>query len=155
MSDIGVENPEGEIFMLSKSSTEFMSILYQFLKIGYWIGFVIICAAIIYYAYRIISLNKKVGKNKKRKKAFWENKMQAKENLKLWVLGGGLVVIATFCARSIIPLGEDIVNGAASTNNHEWRICIVVAFILIVLTRKSNSEECDDERREKDDNSKK
>lgn len=141
--------------MLSKSSTEFMSILYQFLKIGYGIGFVIICAAIICYAYRIISLNKKMEKNKKGKKAFRENKMQAKENLKLWVLGGGLVVIATFCARSIIPLGEDIVNGAASTNNHEWLICIVVAFILIVLTRESNSEECDDERREKDDNRKK
>lgn len=140
--------------MLSKSSTEFMSILYQFLKIGYGIGFVIICAAIICYAYRIISLNKKLGKNKKGK-AFRENKMHAKENLKLWVLGGGIVVIATFCARSIIPLGEDIVNGAAYTNNHEWLISIVVAFILIVLTRKSNSEECDDERRKKDGNSKK
>lgn len=143
--------------MLSKSSTEFMSILYQFLKIGYWIGFVIICVAVICYAYRIISLNKKMGKNKKRKKAFRENKMQAKENLKLWVLGGGLVVIATFCARSIIPLGEEIVSGPASAGdagNHEWLICIGVAFIFIVLARKSNSEECDDERHEKDDNSK-
>ena len=141
--------------MLSKSSTEFMSILYQFFKIGYGIGLVIICVAVICYAYRIISLNKKVKKDKKGKKAFRENKMQAKENLKLWVLGGGLVVIATFCARSIITLGEDIVSGPASAGNHEWLICIVVAFILIVLTRESNSEECDDERREKDDNSKK
>ena len=99
--------------MLSKSSTEFMSILYQFFKIGYGIGLVIICVAVICYAYRIISLNKKVKKDKKGKKAFRENKMQAKENLKLWVLGGGLVVIATFCARSIIPLGEEIVT---------WRI---------------------------------
>jgi hypothetical protein len=144
--------------MLSKSSTEFMSILYQFFKIGYGIGLVIICVAVICYAYRIISLNKKVKKDKKGKKAFRENKMQAKENLKLWVLGGGLVVIATFCARSIIPLGEEIVSGPASAGNagnHEWLICIGVAFIFIVLTRKSNSEECDDERREKDNNSKK
>lgn len=144
--------------MLSKSSTEFMSILYQFFKIGYGIGLVIICVAVICYAYRIISLNKKVKKDKKGKKAFRENKMQAKENLKLWVLGGGLVVIATFCARSIIPLGEEIVSGSASAGdagNHEWLICIGVAFIFIVLARKSNSEECDDERHEKDDNSKK
>ena len=118
----------------------------------------IICVAVICYAYRIISLNKKVKKDKKGKKAFRENKMQAKENLKLWVLGGGLVVIATFCARSIIPLGEEIVSGPASAGdagNHEWLICIGVAFIFIVLARKSNSEECDDERRENDDNSKK
>lgn len=54
--------------MLSKSSTEFMSISYQFIKIGYGIGFVIICAAIICYVYRIISLNKKMGKNKKGEK---------------------------------------------------------------------------------------
>ena len=47
LSDIGVVNPEGEIFMLSKSSTEFMSILYQFFKIGYGIGLVIICVAVI------------------------------------------------------------------------------------------------------------
>lgn len=148
--------------MLSKSSTEFMSILYQFLKIGYGIGLVIICVAVICYAYRIISLNKKVKKDmkkdKKGKKAFRENKMQAKENLRMWVLGGGLVVIATFCARSIIPLGEEIVSGPASAGdagNHEWLICIGVAFIFIVLARKNNSEECDDERREKDDNSKK
>ncbi len=144
--------------MLSKSSTEFMSILYQFFKIGYGIGLVIICVAVICYAYRIISLNKKVKKDKKGKKAFRENKMQAKENLKLWVLGGGLVVIATFCARSIIPLGEEIVSGPASAGdagNHEWLICIGVAFIFIVLARKNNSEECDDEKHEKDDNSKK
>lgn len=96
--------------MLSKSSTEFMSILYQFFKIGYGIGLVIICVAVICYAYRVISLNKKVKKDKKGEKAFRENKMQAKENLKLWVLGGGLVVIATFCARSIIPIGEEIVS---------------------------------------------
>lgn len=87
--------------------------------------------------------------------------MQAKEKLKLWVLGGGLVVIATFCARSIIPLGEEIVSGPASAGdagNHEWLICIGVAFIFIVLARKNNSEECDDEKHEKhekDDNSKK
>ena len=49
--------------MLSKSSTEFMSILYQFFKIGYGIGLVIICVAVICYAYRIISLNKKCGKS--------------------------------------------------------------------------------------------
>lgn len=147
--------------MLSKSSTEFMSILYQFFKIGYGIGLVIICVAVICYAYRIISLNKKVKKDKKGKKAFRENKMQAKEKLKLWVLGGGLVVIATFCARSIIPLGEEIVSGPASAGdagNHEWLICIGVAFIFIVLARKNNSEECDNEKHEKhekDDNSKK
>lgn len=104
---------------------------------------------------------KKVKKDKKGKKAFRENKMQAKEKLKLWVLGGGLVVIATFCARSIIPLGEEIVSGPASAGdagNHEWLICIGVAFIFIVLARKNNSEECDDEKHEKhekDDNSKK
>ena len=118
----------------------------------------IICVAVICYAYRIISFNKKVKKDKKGKKAFRENKMQAKEKLKLWVLGGGLVVIATFCARSIIPIGEEIVSGPASAGNagnHEWLICIGVAFIFIVLARKSNNEECDDERREKDDNSKK
>ena len=68
--------------------------------------------------------------------------MQAKEKLKLWVLGGGLVVIATFCARSIIPLGEEIVSGPASAGdagNHEWLICIGVAFIFIVLARKSRN----------------
>ena len=62
--------------MLSKSSTEFMSILYQFFKIGYGIGLVIICVAVICYAYRIISLNKKV------EKAFRENKNAGKGKFK-------------------------------------------------------------------------
>lgn len=55
-------------------------------------------------------------------------------------------------------VGWKIVSGPASAGNagnHEWLICIGVAFIFIVLARKNNSEECDDERREKDDNSKK